>query len=172
MVKAARVIGLAACGLAACTHAPQATRYIIESGTTGWVKIKYNRGDAPALPVETGLAVVRVSRDLTIDTKNAMQPSWEKSEFYLRGRDGRMVRLSTTTDDDHRQLWGMEKISDSDGDREVFFVGSPEKFTNAGRVRNFTPSADAHPESVNAARREINPMDRLKVETSLSDLVQ
>ena len=128
---------------------PKATRYIIDSGASGWVKITYNRPDAPELPVEEGFAVVRLPQDLRISTRNRMNPSWEGSEFYYQSPDGKRVHL-TSTEDPQRRLWALEKTSDTDGDREVFFVGKEEQFTPASgatreTVRRLSGSPSAQP---------------------------
>jgi hypothetical protein len=168
-MRAAIVIVVAGFCLAACSHAPNASRYIIDGRTTGWVKVIYNRPDAPPLPVENGYAVVRISQNPLVVTGSPMNPSWEKSEFYYRLPDGKMVMLSSA-DDKNRLLWGMEKTSDQDGDREVFFVGGEEHFTRAVKIRS----------SLGASMIRSRPLDppkeaapiRLRVETSLTDLLK
>src|SRR5664279_4274576 len=128
-MKAAKLIGLAGLAMIACGHPqPKPARYILASGASGWVKITYNRPDAPELPVEDGFAIIRIPANLKIATRSPRNPSWDGSEFYYQGPDGKRVRLSSK-DDAQRRLWGLEKSSNTDGDYDIFFVGKQEQFT-------------------------------------------
>ena len=113
--------GVSILALTACSRVqhPKPARYILDNGVTGWVKVTYNRPDAPELPEEDGFAIVRISHDMSIATRSRMNPSWDGSEFYYRDANGQLVRLSKTANDQSR-LWGMEKTSNDQGDREVF----------------------------------------------------
>jgi hypothetical protein len=163
-VKAGKLIGLAALGLTACGHSQsKSTRYVIDSGASGWVKITYDRKDAPELPVEDGFIVVRISPDMKVVTRSHMNPAWDGSEFYYQSPDGKRVRLSSK-DDNKRRLWALEKTSDSDGDREVFFVGKPEQFTQAS---SFTRETDIVPATPPEPEKEPTTFDPTKIETSL-----
>jgi len=162
-MKAVTLVVLLIMGLCACSHAPKATRYILDSGTTGWVKIKYNRVDAPELPVENGFAIVRISQDLTVSTRNRMNSSWDRAEFYYRTSAGKLKPLRTA-DNEQRQLWALEKITDGEGEREVFFVGEQELFTSGGKLRGDHSRGSMNSSPVEAT---MNPLDRMKIETSL-----
>jgi hypothetical protein len=137
-VKAVKLIAMMALGLTACSHLQpnqpvRHIRYIIDSGTTGWVKVTYNRRDAPELPVQDGFAVVHLTaQNLSVATRDRMNPSWDGSEFYYQSPDGNRVRLSSA-DNDQRLLWAMEKTSDNDGEREAFFVGKEEQLNHLPR---------------------------------------
>ena len=130
-MEAAKLLGLVLLGLTACSHAPKPTRYILEGGSAGWVKVTYNTPDAPSLPVEDGFTVVHLSSSLHLITSSPMNPSWDNAEFYYQTKDGKRVRLSAK-DDNRRRLWGLEKVSDNTGDRELFFVGKQDQFTHMG----------------------------------------
>jgi len=129
----------------------------------GWVKIAYNRSDGKELAVENGHAVILIPDNLKVTTRNRMNKSWEGSEFYYKGADGKLVRLSSK-DGDQRMLWGLEKTSDSDGDREVFFVGPQKDFTKVFNAEGDMGSGllSAPPPDPKAEA------DRLKVEPDLS----
>lgn len=115
-------------GLLGCAHRPKVTRYILDSWTVGFVKVVYDHEGAPPLPVQNGFAVVQIPASRIVFTSNRMNPAWEGSEFYYRGLDGKLERL-TLSDNDQRKLWGLEKISDRDGHREEFFVGTQRQFS-------------------------------------------
>lgn len=148
---------LASCvvlGLTGCSRLEhrKPVRYILDSGATGWVKITYNRSDAPKLPVEDGHTVVRISSDLHVVTSSPMNSTWEGSEFYYRRPDGQLIKLSSE-DNDQRRLWGLEKTSNRQGDREVFFVGRQQQFTQVyaatgdlgtGLLQEKAPEQDLH----------------------------
>ena len=134
-VKAAKLIALLVLGLTACGHSEpkKPIRYIIDSGTSGWVKVTYNQPESPELPVEGGFSVVRISyKDMNIATRNRMNPSFDDSEFYYQSPDGKRVRLSSA-DNDQRLLWALEKTSDNDVEREAFFVGKQEQFNRISK---------------------------------------
>ena len=153
------LLGIAACSLGA----PKPVRYVLPSGTVGWVKIAYDRSDGKELAVENGHAVMLISDSLKVTTRNRMNKSWEGSEFYYKGADGKLVRLSSK-DGDQRMLWGLEKTSDSDGDREVFFVGKQGDFTKV-----FNASGDMGTGLLDAKPPDPKTeADRLKVEPDLS----
>jgi hypothetical protein len=131
-VKATKLIVTLALGLAACSQPPsnKPVRYLIDKGTTGWVKVTYNRQEAPELAVQDGFVVVHLTAmDLNVNTRSLMNPSWDGSEFYYQSPDGKRERLSSA-DNNKRRLWAMEKTSDSGGDREVFFVGSEDQLNH------------------------------------------
>jgi hypothetical protein len=156
-VKAANFIGLVVLGFVACNSTPKRTRYIFDSGTTGWVKITYDSPDAPQLPVEDGFTVVRIRQYLKVSTSSPMNSSWEGSEFYYQGPDGKRVRLSSKKDDKQRRLWALEKTAAADTDQETFFVGKPEQFTShmsAGPDELRTGQGDAEPIDLNKAFEE------------------
>ncbi len=102
--------------------------YIIDSGRTGWVKIVYDRPEEKELPVQNGFAIAHLGADLKLFTRNRMNPSWDRSEFYYQGPDEKRVRLSST-DGDGRRVWAQEKTSDAEGERDGFFVGNQEEFS-------------------------------------------
>jgi hypothetical protein len=74
-----------------------------------------------------GLTACSHTQHRKVSTRSRMNPAWDGSEFYYRHPDGKRVRLSSR-DDSQRRLWGLEKTSDSEGDREAFFVGKQEQF--------------------------------------------
>jgi hypothetical protein len=164
LMKVVRLIGLTMIALTSCSRVqpPKPTRYILDSGATGWVKITYDRSDAPELPVEEGFAVVRVPLDLKISTRSRMNPSWEGSEFYYQSSDGKRARLSSK-DDAQRRLWGLDKTSDKDGDRETFFVGEELQFTHAFKLGNGFGPGGAGPSLPVPATQA----DRMKILTDL-----
>jgi hypothetical protein len=165
-VTVLKLTGLAALGLIGCSHSPKPARYVLESGSTGWVKIKYNLPDGPELPVQDGFEVVRIPAYLTVVTKNHMNPSWEGAEFYYRSPDGKLVRLAST-DDKERRIWAMEKTSDSGGDREVFYVGKEEQFSHLKKSGFFTVPDPAAAKSAETADEPDLKSDHMKIETSL-----
>jgi hypothetical protein len=163
-VAALELIGMVVLGLGACSHPPKPARYIVDSGTSGWVKIMYNHPEAAELPVQNGFAVVRIPADLRIVTRSRMNPSWDGSEFYVQGPDGKLVRLYTK-DDDNRRLWGMEKTADDQGEREVFFVGKQDEFTHVSRAAGDMGTGLMHAKPPDATSEM--PADPAKTEPSL-----
>jgi hypothetical protein len=135
MMKVVAFVAQVGLGLIGCSQheAPKPNRYILGNGTTGWVKITYNRSDAPALPVENGVAVVRIPQDRKLSTQTRMNPTWDNAEFFYQNPDGKLEALSSK-DGDKRNLWGLEKTSDTEGEREVFFVGKEALFNRATHV--------------------------------------
>ena len=152
-------------GLAGCGHTPKVTRYILDKGTVGFVKVVYSQEGSSPLPVENGFAVVQIPASLIRITSNLMNPSWDGSEFYYRGVDGKLERL-TTADNDQRKIWGREKISDGEGSREMFFVGTQREFSRGVHGGKELPSEAPEPQSSeDIDRTEMKNL--LKVETEL-----
>jgi hypothetical protein len=156
-----------------CGHEspPKGTRYILNNGTTGWVRITYNRSDAAPLPVKEGFVVARIAQDLKLSTRMQMSPSWDDSEFYYQGSDGKLVRLSTK-DDSQRTIWGLDKNADSAGDHETFFVGNQEQFAHLSRMSRMTGSLGTSLSQASPSRPRNNdepdiPIDRMKIDTEL-----
>jgi hypothetical protein len=171
------LIGWAALGLTACSHsqASRPTRYILKSGASGWVKIIYNRSDAPELPVQDGFAVVNVLPDMVIRTRSPMNSTWDGSEFYYQTPDGKRVKLSSK-DDAQRLLWGLDKTSDSNGDRESFFVGKDSEFNQtSAHITDITSESDLkaplvkalNPAEPSLGEPTISEEERLKVLTAV-----
>jgi hypothetical protein len=167
-VKPAVFISLAVLAITACNRVQPAkpVRYIINSGTAGWVRITYNRSDAPQLPVEDGFAVVRIPQDMSFATRSRMNPSWDGSEFYYQGPDGKRQRLSSK-DDAQRRLWGLEKTSDDKGDREVFFVGKPEQFTQVFKAAGDMGSGNVESTRPDPKKEAESELDLRKIQTDL-----
>jgi hypothetical protein len=117
---------LTGCGSA--TQKPVPTIYIIDSGRTGWVKVLYNVHDEKELPVQNGFAVAHLGQDLKLFTRSRMNPSWDGAQFYYQTPDGKRVRLSPA-DEPSRRIWAQDKTTDAQGEREAFFVGSPEELS-------------------------------------------
>jgi hypothetical protein len=119
-------------GLTSCNSQPQKkalpTIYLIDSGTTGWVKILYNRPDEKDLPVENGFAVAHLGPDLKLFTRSRMNQAWDGAQFYYQTADGKRVRLSSADSPD-RRIWAQDKTNDDTSERETFFVGSQEELS-------------------------------------------
>jgi hypothetical protein len=127
----AAAIGVALTVLTGCgsaTRKPAPTVYIIDSGRTGWVKVLYNVHDEKELPVQNGFALAQLGQDLKLFTRSRMSPSWDGAQFYYQTPDGKRVRLSPA-DDPSRRIWAQDKTTDSEGERESFFVGSQEELS-------------------------------------------
>lgn len=165
-MKAVVLLSLSALAFTACSRMhPKPVRYVLDGGTTGWVKILYNQQGAPELPVEKGFAVVHISQAMKVVTATRMNPSWEGSEFYFRRRNGQLVKLSSA-DNDQRRLWGLEKDSDAEGEREVFFVGRQQQFTHIYAAAGDMGTGLLENKKVDFD--EVFDTDPMKIETSIS----
>jgi hypothetical protein len=166
-VKAVILITLAVLSLAACGHSrPKSVRYILGNRVSGWVRITYNRSDAPPLPVKDGVVIVRIPPAMKLSTRNSMTPDWAGAEFYYEKSNGQLIRLPVEGDE-QRRLWGMEKTPGPDGDQETFFVGKPEQFTQIykdGNNLNTGLSDKPIPTPLDAATA---PDELMKIQTEL-----
>ena len=161
------LFGLAGCGTQ--RQKPLPTLYIVDSGRVGWVKIVYNRPDEKELPVANGFAVARIGADLKLFTHSRMNPSWDGSHFYYQAPAGKRVELSYA-DNPSRRIWAQEKTTDDAGERESFFVGNQEQFSQGlrtpGRVGAGLLVSPATPEPEHPKELDVPP-NATKVLTEL-----
>jgi hypothetical protein len=149
------VVGLVLGGLAGCgsksLSQPQTgvpTMYVIDSGMSGWVKIVYRLPDEKELPVLEGFAVARIPPDQKLFTRSRMNPSWEGAKFFYQTPDGKRVELPSA-DNDSRRIWGQDKTTDAAGERETFFVGDQQQFSQSFKAQKsfggglWQPGADS-----------------------------
>lgn len=62
--------------------------YYIPEGYSGWVTIKYEKPDAPALPVEDGTQILRIPRSGILETSSELDEGWSRDEHYWYGPNG------------------------------------------------------------------------------------
>ena len=86
VMRGGSFIVLSVLGIAACSLGPlKPVRYVLPSGTVGWVKIAYNRSDGKELAVENGHVILPISDSLKVTTRNPMNKSWRRFRILLQG---------------------------------------------------------------------------------------
>jgi hypothetical protein len=105
------------------------SRFLIPEGYTGWVRIEFEVQGAPALPMEGGEFILRISPDGVLRTSSAERYGWAKDHYYYYSAQG----VRPLPDSGPAALvWG--KINGEGagaaGKRkyEEFFVGTAQQF--------------------------------------------
>ncbi|PYI53146.1 DUF6843 domain-containing protein [Paenibacillus flagellatus] len=106
--------------------------YFIPDGYTGWVEIRYDQKDSPALAVEGKSYVHVVPETGIVTTSNA--PTAGKMEFYYIDKQG--YRNEIGLDLIHGQAMKSKETPLSDGTMQKesvnrFFVGTEQQFHEA-----------------------------------------
>lgn len=103
------------------------TRYIVPAGYFGWVQVTYDIPEGYELAVEDGFVTAKIDYFRRMRVKNHMNPTWDGAEYYAQDPTGKRIKLPSTGS--QKLIWGNEKISDREGERETFFVGTEQLFT-------------------------------------------
>jgi hypothetical protein len=124
---AAIVFGPAALDLAIHRRPPE--RFLIPSGYTGWVRIDFRQPGAPALPLEDGHRVLKLTRDGILKTSSEIRPGRGEDEFYYYSGDQR-THLSNAGVCKGGMIWGLETLVDERGSIPFirFFVGTEDQY--------------------------------------------
>jgi hypothetical protein len=86
---------LAAVALSGCLREPHTTPtvYEIPASYSGWVVVEYGQRDAPALPVEAGKRVLRISATGFLATSSPQESGIVHQEFYRIDAGGHRTQL-------------------------------------------------------------------------------
>ena len=89
----------------------------IPTGYTGWVRIEYGAVDAPALPIENGRYVIRVSQAGVLRTSTQFETGFADDKYYCIGPNGQQSELKEADRPD--DVLGMIRA------RKMFAIGTP-----------------------------------------------
>lgn len=124
-------------------------RYLIPEGFVGWVRIDYEVGDSPELPIEDGFRLYRIPPTGLLETSSASESGWASDEYYYVDASGEREKLPVTSRRGGGMIWGASLLlgttredrndastATSEGvAHEQFFVG-PEELAQQQPARN------------------------------------
>jgi len=109
----------------------RSSRFLIPEGYVGWVRIEFQVNGAPALPVEGGEYLFKVSPSGLLRTSSPEEFGWAKDHFFYYSEKGTRI-LQETGPGGGGLIWGKinGEESGSQGKRkyEEFFVGTEQQF--------------------------------------------
>ncbi len=125
-------------GLGAGHGRRPSSRYLIPDGYVGWVRVEYNVGGAPPLPMEGGRFIFRFLPSAFLQTSSPEHFGWAKDEFFYY-RDGSLRPLPQTGRGGGGMIWGhingeAHTVSGKH-QYEEFFVGSEQQFQQAVNLK-------------------------------------
>ncbi len=124
---AAIVFGPAALDLTIHRRSPE--RFLIPAGYIGWVRIDFRQPSAPALPMEEGRRVLKLTHDGTLKTSSEIRPGGGDDEFFYYSGDQRTHLLNAGVCKGG-MIWGLETLVDERGSIPFirFFVGTEDQY--------------------------------------------
>lgn len=118
-------------------------RYLIPDGYVGWVRINYEVDAAPALPLEDGYNLIKISPDGLLNTSSGIEEGWATDEYFYYSGDKRQ-KLPHTVNKDmiFGHIIGKKSVGGQKPTRyEEFFVGTKEQYEKYG-VKNKDADGD------------------------------
>jgi len=127
VLVAAVLFGPSALDLVVSRRPPE--RYLIPAGYTGWVRIDFRQPGAPALPIEDGRRLLKLSAQGTFQTSSDPLPGHGKDEFFAASATGRTA-LSNAGVCKGGMIWGLETMTDERTGKPFtrFFVGTEDQY--------------------------------------------
>ena len=125
------VLAIIGCGLYRSPYV-----FEVPEGYVGWVRIRFDRSDSPALPNENGKLVLRIGKDGRLSTSSNLKIGEPFDEYYYTGRT--LTKLPCTQLHGGGMIWGggMETVSSGTNKSasRVFFVGTEAEYLNQRSV--------------------------------------
>lgn len=116
-----------------CEPARQPSRYLIPNGYVGWVNIYFEIKDAPALPVEEGRYLFKISPTGELSTSSRLEGGIAKDDYYYVDKQDRRRRLESSGWGEGGMIWAEITGNDEKGMIfERFFVGTEEQLKQYG----------------------------------------
>jgi hypothetical protein len=67
-----------------------ARQYVVPAGMNGWVTVRFEKPNAPALPEENGALVLRIPADGLLATSSKLSDGWARDAYFEEGPTGRL----------------------------------------------------------------------------------
>jgi len=125
-----------------------ATSFLIPDGYIGWVEIKYDQSNEPALKIVSGKYICRIPASGFLQTSSPLEGGWARDEYFYYAEDGSTHALINTGRGSGGMIWAgatqfLDQTTDGSLSKEAkvqfFFVGTEEQYRQA------TPFYEGHP---------------------------
>jgi hypothetical protein len=108
----------------------RSARFLIPEGYVGWVRVEFQSGDAPPVPVENGEYIFQIPSSGLLKTSSSEQYGWAKDRYFYNSKNG--VRRLPDSGREQSLIWGklngQESTSRGSRTYEEFFVGTEQQF--------------------------------------------
>ncbi len=135
-VAAALTIAL----VAACERHRTPCVYEVGEHYRGWILVEFGRPDCPAIPLENGKLVFRLTDTGELCTKSPTEYGWAKDEFYFVGAGGRRsiedARNDSTVEDESRLVHSGVVAGWGNSTFMCFFIGTGEEYKRAPSLQD------------------------------------
>jgi hypothetical protein len=129
--------------LPACFVERRATTFVLPSGFTGWVELRYGVPNALPLAEQSRRYVVNLPANGTLETSTPFEEGFANDQFQYDDGRSLFVREEASGDPKEIAIWGIgttvTQIDERKGPIAVtFFVGSANQFREAIQSRRAT----------------------------------
>lgn len=123
------------------------TNFLIPEGYVGWVEIKYDQSNEPALKTVSGKYVCRIPASGFLKTSSPLEGGWANDEYFYYAEGGSTHALRNTGWGGGGMIWAgatqLDQTPNGSLSKEAkiyfFFVGTEEQYRHAA------PLSEGHP---------------------------